>query len=91
MLQLRKQKKKLTLLTIFLNEISKVKYKGRRNDSGYHGKGFKLSDGRNTGDNGFFFRFQQFAKTINHINKYIVIMPGVQMAMWQDKNTAKLS
>lgn len=40
---------------------------------------------------GFFLRFQQFAKTINHINKYIVIMPGVQMAMWQDKNTAKLS
>lgn len=39
----------------------------------------------------FFLRFQQFAKTINHINKYIVIMPGVQMAMWQDKNTAKLS
>lgn len=57
----------------------------------YHGKGFKLSDGRNTGDNVFFLRFQQFAKTINHINKYIVIMPGVQMAMWQDKNTAKLS
>lgn len=40
---------------------------------------------------GFFLRFQQFAKTINHINKYIVIMSGVQMAMWQDKNTAKLS
>lgn len=39
----------------------------------------------------FFLRFQQFAKTINHINKYIVIMSGVQMAMWQDKNTAKLS
>lgn len=39
----------------------------------------------------FFLRFQQFAKTINHINKYIVIMPGVQMAMWQGKNTAKLS
>lgn len=38
-----------------------------------------------------FLRFQQFAKTINHINKYIVIMPGVQMAMWQGKNTAKLS
>lgn len=39
----------------------------------------------------FFLRFQQFVKTINHINKYIVIMSGVQMAMWQDKNTAKLS
>lgn len=52
----KKAKKKLTLLKIFLNEISKVKYKGRRNDSGYHGKGFKLSDGRNTGDNGFFFK-----------------------------------
>lgn len=52
----------------------------------YHGKGFKLSDGRNTGDNVvFFLRFQQFAKTINHINKYIVIMSGVQMAMWEDK------
>lgn len=50
----KKAKKKLTLLKIFLNEISKVKYKGRRNDSGYHGKGFKLSDGRNTGDNVFF-------------------------------------
>lgn len=48
------QKKKLTLLKIFLNEISKVKYKGRKDDSGYHGKGFKLSDGRNTGDNVFF-------------------------------------
>lgn len=92
MLQLRKQKKKLTLLKIFLNEISKVKYKGRIDDSMYHGKGFKLSDGRNTGDNVvFFLRFQQFAKTINHINKYIVIMSGVQMAMWQGKNTAKLS
>lgn len=53
---------------------------------GIMGKG-----GRNTGDNVFFLRFQQFAKTINHINKYIVIMSGVQMAMWQDKNTAKLS
>lgn len=48
------KKKKLTLLKIFLNEISKVKYKGRIDDSMYHGKGFKLSDGRNTGDNGFF-------------------------------------
>lgn len=51
----KKAKKKLTLLKIFLNEISKVKYKGRIDDSMYHGKGFKLSDGRNTGDNGFFF------------------------------------
>lgn len=76
------------MLKIFLNEISKVKYKGRIDDSMYHGK--VHCDGRNTGDNGFFLRFQQFAKTINHINKYIVIMPGVQMAMWQDKNTAKL-
>lgn len=39
----------------------------------------------------FFLRFQQFVKTINHINKYIVIMSEVQMAMWQGKNTAKLS
>lgn len=52
------KKKKLTLLKIFLNEISKVKYKGRIDDSMYmyHGKGFKLSDGRNTGDNVFFFK-----------------------------------
>lgn len=75
------------MLKIFLNEISKVKYKGRKDDSGYHGKGFKLSDGRNTGDNVFFLRFQQFAKTINHINKYIVIMSG-QEYRWQCGKTS---
>lgn len=56
------KKKKLTLLKIFLNEISKVKYKGRIDDSMYHGKGFKLSDGRNTGDNGFFFKIPAICK-----------------------------
>lgn len=53
-MQLRKPKKNFNIAKDILNEISKVKYKGRRNDSGYHGKGFKLSDGRNTGDNVFF-------------------------------------
>lgn len=59
----KKAKKiKLTLLKIFLNEISKVKYKGRIDDSMYHGKGFKLSDGRNTGDNVFFFKIPAICK-----------------------------
>lgn len=53
----KKVKKKLILLKIFFNEILKVKYKGRKNDSGYYGKGFKFSDGCNMGDNGFFLRF----------------------------------
>lgn len=56
------KKKKLILLKIFFNEILKVKYKGRRNDSGYYGKGFKFSDGCNMGDNGFFFKILVICK-----------------------------
>lgn len=56
----KKAKKKLTLLKIFLNEISKVKYKGRIDDSMYHGK--VHCDGRNTGDNGFFFKIPAICK-----------------------------
>lgn len=36
--------------------------KGRIDDSMYHGKGFKLSDGRNTGDNVFFLKIPAICK-----------------------------
>lgn len=55
-MQLRKLKK-LIQIKIFFNEILKVKYKGRRDDSVYYGKGFKFSDGCNMGDNVFFKDF----------------------------------
>lgn len=74
--QLGKQKIS-TPLRIFLNEILKVN-KERRGGSLYHGKRFKLSDGRSTRDRVFWLIPAIYKKTINHINTEIVIMSGAQ-------------